>query len=113
MFAMGFNLTSRRLAAVFALSFATVIAGCGSGDDFEDTITREAFIEAYVDLRMSALDSEDQRVDSIARSEILGAHGVTADDLTHFADVHGPRLEFMRDVWADIEVRLDQTPSSN
>ena len=110
---MGFNPTSRRLAAVIALSFAPVIAGCGSGDEFEGTITREAFIETYVDLRMSALDSEDQRVDSVARAEILGAHGVTADDLTHFADIHGSRLEFMRDVWADVEVRLDQTPSPN
>lgn len=112
-FAMGPTSMSHRLAAVFVLGLTAMTTACGSGNDLPETITREVFIDTYVDLRMTALNSQDQRVDSAGREQILAEHGVTADDLTLFADVHGAELEFMRDVWNDIEVRLDQPPNSN
>jgi hypothetical protein len=81
------------------------------------TIDREIFIETYVDLRVAALGSETGTLGDDARAEVLARHGVTAEDLLYFADVHGRDVELMRDVWNEVEVRLDalrpeSTPSA-
>ena len=89
-----------------------VLFGCGGGAPQGDTIDRELFITTYVDLRMAALDTDSSRVSDSERDEILQQHGVTADDLTTFADVHGADLEYMRDVWAEVELRLDSDPDA-
>lgn len=110
---MGSTTTRRRLASLLMCCASVSVAACGSGGDRPETISRDVFVDTYVDLRTSALDTEEQRVDSVMRARILEEHGVTAQDLTHFADVHGAELEFMRDVWNDIEARLDRTPAQN
>jgi len=88
-----------------------VLFGCGGGPQ-GDTIDREVFITTYVDLRIAALDTDSARVGESERDAILQQHGVTADDLTTFADVHGADLEYMRDVWAEVELRLDSDPNA-
>lgn len=75
-----------------------------------DTIGRDVFIDTYVDLRVAALDSDSQRVAASDREAILAEHGVTADDLAYFVQAHAADLDFMRDVWNDVELRLDRTP---
>lgn len=68
---------------------------------------REAFIATYVDLRAAAIRAEDHRLSDELRSEILARHGVTEEGLLAFAEVHGGDVTFMRDVWDEVEERLD------
>ena len=42
-----------------------------------------------------------------ARERILGTHAVTGEQLEAFAEVHGADLEYMKELWNEIELRLD------
>ena len=88
------------------LLLVVVAVGCGP-EAPEGVIDREVFIEAYVDLRIAALDAENQEIGEAARDAILASHGIEADDLLEFAEVHARDLELMRDVWNEVEVRMD------
>ena len=101
--------TPRALLSAALLLPALLAAACGS-DPAADTINRETFIDAYVELRMAALDTDSQRVASADREAILDRLGITEDDLIEFVEVHGGDLELMREVWNEVEVRLDRTP---
>ena len=70
-------------------------------------IERQLFVETYVDLRVTALRSEDGLIDDEERREVLSRHGVTEEQLLEFARVHGEDPETMRSVWDEIEDRLD------
>lgn len=96
----------RAIRTLAAIALVTVTAACGS--DGPDTIDRQAFIDTYVDLRVAALTSETGTVSDADRTRILQEHGVTEDDLLTFADVHGRDAVFMRDVWDEVERRLDE-----
>jgi hypothetical protein len=91
-------------AALLAVS--VLAAACGAPD--ADTIDREVFIEAYVELRLAALDSEDFEVAPDQRAEILARHGVDQEGLLRFADVHGRDVDFMNEVWSEVERRLEE-----
>lgn len=97
----------------FALAFATVVpltvAACG-GDADPSLVSRARFVDAYVDLRVSALRRDDEALTDSARAAVLARHGVTEDQLLDFAAAHGGDLEFMRDLWNQIEARLDSVP---
>ncbi len=90
------------------------VAACGgaTGGD-TDTMDREVFVQTYVDLRVSALETDSQRLATPAREAILSEHGVTAEELTRFADANAADLEFMREVWNEIELRMDQPPADS
>jgi hypothetical protein len=96
----------RRLRGL-ALLLAGAAAACGGGPA-ADAIEREVFIATYVDLRIAAFHTDSSRVATAEKDEILTRHGVTEEDLTTFAEVHSADLEFMRDVWNEVEARLDQ-----
>jgi hypothetical protein len=101
------------LAWAAALTGA-LVSGCTSGDapTDEGSIARDVFVAAYVDLRLAALESEDFKVTPAQRDEILSRHGTDQEGLLRFAEVHGPDLEYMSDVWAEIErVMQERTPS--
>lgn len=102
--------TSQALHLPLALALAAVGACAGGGTETPEVIDREVFIDAYVDLRVIAVGSEDGVVDDMERSEVLGRHGITEADLLDFAEAHGADAEFMRDVWAEIERRLEEEP---
>lgn len=85
---------------------AGAAGGCGP-EAPEGVIGREVFIQAYVDLRVAALEAEDQQMTEALRAEVLARHGIEAEDLLEFAEVHARELEFMRDVWNEVEVRMD------
>jgi hypothetical protein len=78
-----------------------------AGEPEAETIDRELFIQTYVDLRVAALESDSQLLGDSERVDVLERNGVTAEALVRFAEVHGPDLEFMRDVWNDVELRMD------
>jgi hypothetical protein len=93
-------------------SLLAIATACGSGTGGSpDTIDSEVFIQTFVDLRISALDTDSQRIAPLDREAILSEHSVTADDLTQFATTHGDDLEFMREVWNEVELRMDRMPA--
>ena len=71
---------------------------------------RDAFVDTYVDLRTTAVTSEDGVLDEAERAEVLVRHGVTEAELVEFARVYGADAEYMRGVWDEIEDRLDEPP---
>ena len=94
-----------RLAAVLP---ALACGGDRSGPDVAEAIAAEVFIATFVDLRVGALVSDDGLVTDESRSEVLSLHGVTEADLVYFAEMHGEDLTFMRQVWNEVELRLEQ-----
>jgi hypothetical protein len=95
----------RRLLAggLLCLSFA---CGGEQAPEAAGTIPRDIFVGTYVELRMAALHAPDGRVTPAAKAEILEAKGVTEADLLEYVDVHGARVQFMVEVWAEIDDTL-------
>ena len=69
---------------------------------------RERFIIAYVELRIWSLRMGTTRIGDAVRDSLLAAHDVTEDELVSFVDTYGTDVEFMRDVWNDIETRISE-----
>jgi hypothetical protein len=87
------------------------VASCGP--DAPATIDRQTFVDVFVELRIAALDAPQARLPQEARERILASHGVTADDLLGFAEVHARDPAYMRSVWDEIEERMNvQAPES-
>jgi hypothetical protein len=94
------------------LAAVAVASACRS--EVGDAIDRETFIDTFVDLRSTALKNPGTRITPEQRTEILAKHGVSEEDLLHFADVHGRDVDYMADVWSEVETRLqpaETTPS--
>ena len=89
------------------LTVVAALGACGSSTP-DGVIDRETFIDAYVELRVAALDTDSQRVAAADREAILQRLGVTEDELLRFAEVHGGELDYMREVWNEVELRLDR-----
>ena len=104
-----FERTSLARPAALLLLLGTLACSGGTAD----SIDREVFIATYVDLRMAALETDSARIGTAERDEILQRHGVSADDMKTFTEVHAGDLEFMRDVWNEVEVRMDVEPEGN
>ncbi len=94
--------------ACAALAPLSTVACDGEAD--ANLVARAQFVETYVDLRVSALRREDETLTDSARAAVLSRHGVTEDQLLDFASAHGDDLEFMRDLWNEVEARLDSIP---
>ncbi len=65
-----------------------------------------------MELRISALRTDSSRIATADREAILDRLGITEDDLLQFVDVHASDLEYMRDVWNEVELRMDRAPES-
>ncbi len=90
------------IASMLALTLCWSCSG-GTTDVSEDTVGRETFIRVYVDLRAAALTLEETDTGLEVRDSILAAHGVTGEDLLEFVDTHGERVEFMSEIWSEVE----------
>lgn len=102
----------RPLVVTFAM-VSTAFAATACGGSAGESIDREVFIATYVDLRMAALETDSARLADADRDEILSRHGVTGEDLIQFADLHAEELEYMREVWNEVELRLDVSAEEN
>jgi hypothetical protein len=91
-----------RICAVLLFS-----AAC-RGDD--GAIDRQVFVDTYVDLRTTALANPGGQIRPEQRDSVLARHSVTEDDLIHFTDVHGRNVEYMAEVWSEVENRLMPPP---
>ncbi|MEX2467126.1 MAG: hypothetical protein WD995_09450 [Gemmatimonadota bacterium] len=104
---------SRHVVALAAGLVALVVfASCGQGpsDERDGQVSRSRFIDAYVDLRVTALRAEEGLLTDSARAVVLERHGMTEDELLRFVDAHGRDLDYMRDLWNEVELRLDSVP---
>jgi len=102
----------RPLPLLFAFSVALLLAACGGGtpggsSGGEETISREAFIDVYVDLRVAALRTPGGEITPEERRRVLREHGVGEEDLVRFVEVHGRESAFMRELWLEARERLD------
>jgi hypothetical protein len=101
---LGFSL---RISDLILVATALVLSSSCAGEVPESAtagvISREAFIEAYVELRVEALKSDDQEIPLEARDRILGGLGLTEEDLLQFVDRRGRDVQFMRRVWEEVD----------
>lgn len=102
----------KRSYHIAALTLGLSFAAC-TGDELPTTIERDTFVQTYANLRIAAVETDSGRIALAARDSILDAFGVTEDDLTLFAEVHAEDLDFMRDVWNDVELLMDRGDEPN
>lgn len=95
--------------AVFALLALLALTACDPGfPSSEGTapIDRDTFVAVYVDLRAEAVRWDGGRLPEDERDRVLQEHGVSADDLRAFVQVHGRNVPFMTEVWTEVDERL-------
>ena len=105
------------VARATLLLLAAATAGCGS-DGEPRTISRDAFVETYVALRLAALEesggSEVAPISPEARERVLDEQGVTSEELFHFVELRGGDVVFMQELWREVERRMeDARPPPN
>lgn len=91
------------------LAAALPATGCSSGSSSPDAIpviSREAFVEAYVELRSASLKFPGQEISLTERDEILDRLGLTPEDLLTFVEVHGTDAELMSEIWEEVDGRF-------
>jgi len=102
---------SHRSIVLFCCVLTLAVCACeGIGRGTTPGLSRDAFIDVYVELRVAALRTEEGVLPDSARSRILADHRVTEDALHDFVDDRASDLAFMRDLWNTIEARLDSVP---
>ncbi len=98
------------MKVVWGLAGVLLFAACGeegaSAIDEDGIIDREVFVQTYVELRMESFDNIPRVITDGERDVILEERGVSAEELRLFLTVHGPDVEFMRDLWAEIEGQI-------
>jgi hypothetical protein len=102
-----------RAAERFWLVLVAMSAACGGDDSVpivEGVIDRETFIEVYVELRASGVRNPGFRISEEARDEILARHGVDEAALLTFVDAYGMELDYMNELWAEVERRIEALP---
>ncbi len=99
---------NRRIGALALILLTAACGGDGEAVVPSDVMERETFIATYVDLRRATTGSPDFRLSDDERAQILAQHGTDAESLVRFADAHGRDLEYMNEVWTEVESRLER-----
>lgn len=100
----GLSLRFRHLILTSAALFCA--SACASEDSRGGSggvISREAFIQAYVELRVTALEADEDALPLEQRDEILGNLGLEEEDLLNFVEVRGRDVQYMRGVWEEVD----------
>ncbi len=98
----------RHFALLLTLFAVPLLAGCrDSSEAIEGVITREQFVQAFSDLRVSALRSEGGEIALEERDRVLAELGLTPEDLIEFVEAHGRDLPFMQEVWEEVDHNLE------
>jgi hypothetical protein len=98
--------TVRKVTFLSLAAFIIAVSGCGDEDAnprADEAISKELFIEAYVELRQEGLRSPMTEISLEDRDRILEELGVTEEDLFTFVDVWGTDGDFMVEVWETID----------
>jgi len=92
---------------ILALAVLTALpAGACSSGNAGDVISREQFVEAYVELRAISQRYMDDDFPVEERDRILNDLGLTPEDLLEFVEVGGGDATFMHEVWEEIDTRF-------
>lgn len=101
-----------RISAYFSLGVlvlsAVACTGSESNPRADEAISREAFVEAYRQLRAEALRSPEIEISIQGRDRILADLGLTEEDLLTFVDVWGTNGDFMRGIWEEVDSIMQQ-----
>ena len=81
-----------------------VILSCNQDDNHKVTpsIDRATFISTYVALSTADMENLD------TRDHILDSLSVTQQDLESFVTYHGKDVDFMADLWGEIQSQINQ-----
>ena len=81
-----------------------VILSCNQADNHKVTpsIDRATFISTYVALSTADMENLD------TRDHILDSLSVTQQDLESFVIYHGEDVDFMADLWGEIQSQIDK-----
>ena len=94
---------SRVLLLILASSMGISCTKDNSGPEKGSTISRETFVEAYVQLRVQALRSPREELPLEERDEILARMGLEDQDLLTFVEIRGREVQFMRKIWEEVD----------
>ncbi len=104
-----------RIVTSLALCLSALGMGACSGSTSPpgagDTISQEAFVQAYYELRREALRSPSMEIGLEGRDSILDALQLAEADLITFAQVWGGEGEVMQMIWEEVDslLRGDRT----
>ena len=102
-----------RFVTILALGsvplWASACGGEGSLEGNGETISRDRFMETYVELRTMALQSTQSEISLADRNEILESQGVTEEDLLAFVEYWGADGEVMLGIWEDLDSIMMET----
>jgi hypothetical protein len=90
----------------FILLTLLLVGACSresAGVPSEETISREAFVQAYVDLRAAALANTRVTISLEERDRILREAGLTEEDLLKFVEVRGTDVQLMKEIWEEVD----------
>jgi hypothetical protein len=94
----------RVLGASLALGTLLSIPACSSEE--RGRLTREEYIEVFVEILLTAEESRDSVAATYATLAILERRGLTEEDLIEFANRYVDDAQALADIWAEIEERL-------
>jgi hypothetical protein len=98
----------RHSVLLLTLCAVPLSAGCGDpNEELEGIITREEFVRAFSELRVSALREESGDIAPEERDRILAGLGLTPEDLIDFVEAHGRDMDFMQEVWEEVDHNLE------
>jgi len=96
----------RVLGAVLVLGTLLTSASCRRESAPADPISREDYIDLYVEILRVADESPDSVTASERALAILTRRGVSEEDLLAFARNHRDDPEYLVELWSEIEERL-------
>ena len=112
-------LSSRSPSALAPLSLAVrslmialltaLLVGCDLGlpsSEGEAELSRDQFVETYVELRVAAAGWEGAQLPEEERDRILAEQQISADQLREFVHVHGRNVPFMNGIWNEVSERV-------
>jgi len=94
----------RVLGASLALGTLLSLSGCTSEES--GRLTREEYIEVFVEILLAAEETRDSVAATYATLAILERRGLTEEDLLEFANRYVDDAQGLADIWAEIEERL-------
>jgi hypothetical protein len=98
--------SGRVLGAALVLGTLLASTGCRQESALPDPISREEYIDLYVEILRVADESPDSVTASERALAILIQRGVSEEDLLVFARNHMDDPEYLVELWSEIEERL-------
>jgi hypothetical protein len=103
---MGVRVLGRVLGTLWVLGTLLAFSACQSDSAPAGPISRDEYIDIYVEILRVADESPDSVTASERALAILRRRGVSEDDLLAFAHNHMEDPQYLVDIWSEIEERL-------